>query len=446
MKNANFERVKAAADLEVVVRHLAPDADLKPAGPRWRGLCPFHGEKTPSFFVQGDRFKCYGCERGGDVFDFVTEMQRCTPPEALQFLAALFKVQIEDHPGKATKTPFQPHRAKTPPDIPAAGKNAVQAKPGPFLPRFLDPVQQVAPTLAEGMRKGNNLFRFLSRLYGEPAVARVFDLYRVGVERERVVFWHIDIEGRVRSGQKIPYPADGHHRIKDAKYPVLTVGPPGGIDPCFFGEHLLGVFPAAVVHIVEGAKTALVCALEDPGGIWIATGGKSNLGEGDVRKWEALKGRNVVLHPDLDKPPPDGSPPPPSPWKLALPRLQSAGFAVTMGTAAERLATAEQRANGGDLADLFLARRERAALIPAEPVVPPQITPPINPVTVKDAAERLATAAARYSLPPEMETTRLWIDYFRDIGNGWETSPKWVKRWGILWELLGEAFPFEGEN
>jgi hypothetical protein len=379
MKNADFQRVKEAADLETVVRHYAPGTELKRAGPRWRGLCPLHAENTPSFFVQRARFHCHGCKRGGDVFDFLAELKGFTPAEALHDLARLFNLALEETPGNAQKPPFKPATGKSRPDVPVKGKNATEGKLGPFTPRFLDP-GKVAPTLEPEKLKGNNLFRFLSRYYGEPAVSRVFDLYRVGTDGDRAVFWHIDREGRVRSGQKIPYPPDGHHRRKDVFPPVVTEGPPGGINFCFFGEHLLASFPpGARVQVVESAKTALVCAVEDPGGIWIATGGKGNLGEGDVRRWEALKGRTVVLHPDLETPPGDKSPPPPTLWELALPTLQKMGVHATIGTAAERLATPEEKRAKCDLADLFLARREGAALIPAGP----------PPVQVAERARRI---------------------------------------------------------
>lgn len=56
---------------------------------RYRGLCPFHGEKTPSFYVHADRqfFKCFGCSKGGDVFTFVMEMDGLSFYEAVKQVA-----------------------------------------------------------------------------------------------------------------------------------------------------------------------------------------------------------------------------------------------------------------------------------------------------------------------------------------------------------------------
>lgn len=62
---------------------------LKPAGANWKGLCPFHGEKTPSFMVNREKqiFHCFGCAKGGDVFTFLQEMEGMEFPEALRVLA-----------------------------------------------------------------------------------------------------------------------------------------------------------------------------------------------------------------------------------------------------------------------------------------------------------------------------------------------------------------------
>ena len=78
--------MKQQADIFRVVGEYV---QLKKAGQNFRGLCPFHSEKTPSFNVHPVRqiFHCFGCGKGGDVFDFVMEMERCEFPEALRIVA-----------------------------------------------------------------------------------------------------------------------------------------------------------------------------------------------------------------------------------------------------------------------------------------------------------------------------------------------------------------------
>ena len=62
---------------------------LRRSGTTWKGLCPFHGEKTPSFHVYDKGFfKCYGCDVGGDVIKFVELFDKVSFPEAVRQLAA----------------------------------------------------------------------------------------------------------------------------------------------------------------------------------------------------------------------------------------------------------------------------------------------------------------------------------------------------------------------
>jgi DNA primase len=80
------DRVKQQAD---IVRVVGDYVQLKKAGQNFRGLCPFHTEKTPSFNVHPVRqiYHCFGCGAGGDVFKFVIEMEKCEFPEAVRIVA-----------------------------------------------------------------------------------------------------------------------------------------------------------------------------------------------------------------------------------------------------------------------------------------------------------------------------------------------------------------------
>ncbi len=71
---------------------------LKKAGTTYKGLCPFHGEKTPSFVVTPAResWHCFGCGEGGDIFSFVMRREGLTFPEALKRLAARAGIEVDE--------------------------------------------------------------------------------------------------------------------------------------------------------------------------------------------------------------------------------------------------------------------------------------------------------------------------------------------------------------
>lgn len=87
------EEVRSATDIVAVVGERVP---LRRMGRAWKGLCPFHAEKTPSFTVNTERqiWHCFGCNRGGDVFSFLMEMDKVTFPEALATLAERAGVEL----------------------------------------------------------------------------------------------------------------------------------------------------------------------------------------------------------------------------------------------------------------------------------------------------------------------------------------------------------------
>jgi len=80
------EKVKQQAD---IVRVVGEYVRLKKTGKDFSGLCPFHQEKTPSFTVSPIKqiFYCFGCGKGGDVYNFVMDMEKCEFPEAVKMVA-----------------------------------------------------------------------------------------------------------------------------------------------------------------------------------------------------------------------------------------------------------------------------------------------------------------------------------------------------------------------
>src|SRR3712207_9242633 len=85
---------------------------LKRTGRSYKGLCPFHQEKTPSFVVFPDsqNFHCFGCGKGGDAFTFYQQIEHVDFREALQELARRAGVQLADAPRVAPEV--DAHRAR----------------------------------------------------------------------------------------------------------------------------------------------------------------------------------------------------------------------------------------------------------------------------------------------------------------------------------------------
>ena len=88
-------RVREAAD---IVQVIGECVELKKAGVRFTGLCPFHAEKTPSFSVnpQGRFFHCFGCGESGDVFSFMMKYHHLTFPDALKDLARRYHIDLPE--------------------------------------------------------------------------------------------------------------------------------------------------------------------------------------------------------------------------------------------------------------------------------------------------------------------------------------------------------------
>ncbi|MEJ7875400.1 MAG: DNA primase [Solirubrobacterales bacterium] len=90
----SIERVRDAVDIAEV---LAPYTELRRAGQRLQGLCPFHDERSPSFSVnpQDKLYYCFGCGEKGDVFTFLQEKEGLPFAEAVETLAERFGVEVE---------------------------------------------------------------------------------------------------------------------------------------------------------------------------------------------------------------------------------------------------------------------------------------------------------------------------------------------------------------
>src|SRR3989339_1105676 len=96
MARDQVEEVKSKVDIvEIIGERVA----LKKAGRHFKGLCPFHSEKSPSFIVSPERqsFKCFGCQEGGDVISFLQKYDGMSFLEVLEMLAKRVGVTLESY-------------------------------------------------------------------------------------------------------------------------------------------------------------------------------------------------------------------------------------------------------------------------------------------------------------------------------------------------------------
>lgn len=104
----DVDRIKSRLD---VVDIVGDYVKLTRSGRNYKGLCPFHEEKTPSFYVSQERqsWHCFGCGKGGDIFSFVMEKEGLSFPETLSLLARRAGIEIESYrrsDGSGKKTLF----------------------------------------------------------------------------------------------------------------------------------------------------------------------------------------------------------------------------------------------------------------------------------------------------------------------------------------------------
>ena len=202
---------------------------------------------------------------------------------------------------------------------------------------------------------------FLLTLFPEAVVQRLVEEYRLGMTRAHdVIFWQFDTLGRCRTGKVMKINPVTGKRVKDAAVPGRVdwvhsrlkkqgeLRADWTVTQCLFGEHLLGKYTDKEVHIVESEKTAVICAATMPHYLWLSCGGKSNLGTVE-READALRGRRVVLYPDVD-----GF----ELWTTRAARLRGV-LNVTVSDYIEKRATPADRLNKIDLADLIIAARRR---------------------------------------------------------------------------------------
>lgn len=223
----------------------------------------------------------------------------------------------------------------------------------------------------------NNLFVFMTALFGEQTTRNLFETYKVGTSKHwrndggySCVFPQIDKGGKLRQLKVIAYnPSNGKRLHKEHFAEKHTkngyIPDEGGSDKvwfagkhllndfnaqltqCFFGEHLIAKH--SIVGIVESEKTAMIASIYFPDCVWLATGGKNGCKWTSESVAKVLKGKTVVLYPDLkcfDE------------WTAKADKLNAMGINTQVSSLLERTATEEERERGLDLADFLIKQAE----------------------------------------------------------------------------------------
>lgn len=200
----------------------------------------------------------------------------------------------------------------------------------------------------------SSFIRFLCGLFDRytlesPTIERLMRDYALGATKDGdIIYWQIDINGKVRSGKVMRYNPETGRRVKDAGginwvHSILKkkklLPDDFNLTQCLFGEHLLKVCPTKIVALVESEKSALIASGVYPDYIWLATGGKSQL---SIDKLKVLRGRTVIMFPDVD-----GF----EYWSNKVKEVESIGCRVIVSDLLEKNATDEDRTNKIDLAD-----------------------------------------------------------------------------------------------
>ena len=200
----------------------------------------------------------------------------------------------------------------------------------------------------------SNFVRFLCDFLTIEQMTIIGEKYALGATKSsEVIYWQIDINGKVRTGKIMQYNPETGKRIKHESGAIdwvhsklkksCTLPEDYNLQQCFFGEHLLGLHPEATVCIVESEKSALISAAIFPDEIWLAAGGINGLQE---EKCKVLENRTVILYPDLNAF---------EKWneKLLLIKNQCS-CEITVSTLLEDIATPQAKAKGLDVADFMI--------------------------------------------------------------------------------------------
>ena len=234
----------------------------------------------------------------------------------------------------------------------------------------------------------SNFVRFLFEILTDSQIQSIVEKYALGATKnQEVIYWQIDTKQKVRTGKIMQYDRLTGKRIKHESGAIDwvhnklkktgTLSEDYNLQQCFFGEHLLGLHPEAVICIVESEKSALISAALFPDEIWLAAGNINGL---SIDKCQVLKGRTVILYPDLNAF---------EKWSLKAKEIQKqCNCTISVSNLLEETATPYAIAQGLDVADFLINQlRYKNTEVPTEsPPVHSRFTPELESMTEANPA------------------------------------------------------------
>ena len=210
----------------------------------------------------------------------------------------------------------------------------------------------------------SNFVRFLFEHFSDEQILNMAEKYALGATKSKeVIFWQIDIQGKVRTGKIMQYNPTTGRRIKHESGAIDWVHnklkksgklPQNfNLQQCFFGEHLLKIYPGKHIAIVESEKSSIIASMIMPELVWLAAGNLNGL---SIEKCQVLNGREITLYPDLgafDK------------WSIKAAEIKErCNCKITVSTLLEDEASDLDRINGLDIADFIIPELKSKKTIP----------------------------------------------------------------------------------
>ena len=261
--------------------------------------------------------------------------------------------KISNHLTTNQKEPTGPHLLHTylePSEQFSVPQPNQPVKPPDFIPHKY---------LKRSLSLNSNFVRFLSKHFSDLQIAEAANNYLLGATRNgEVIFWQIDINGKVRTGKIMQYNSQTGRRIKTGYGGInwvhhkLKKSNPSfsdfNLSQCYFGEHLLRLYPDKPIAIVEAEKTAVIASMIYHNYNWLAAGNLNGL---NVEKSRVLQNKTVILYPDVgcyDR------------WLKKAEQINlELSLHLIVSDFLENFANPQQTHNGYDLADYVIEQLKR---------------------------------------------------------------------------------------